>query len=257
MWADEYEEFQAVLKAEDKARARGQKRKRSSGNVKAEKVDEPEPKATKRSSARTAKATKVSSPKSKAKSTTRASKTAKPASPPSPKKAKAKSSTKAKATPATTAVSLHVIPSGGHWHFGDAADHEHTEKCSLVKQMNLKAKPETVLKTNTVFRLRSRRSGYGGSVQYHILQLAVIDVNRGKGIPSPGYVAFVRDRSSEDREWSTNDNNVRVYEARWLIGADTGYVLPAFEPASSATTASGQAVWKAFYDSTPKFGRSR
>ena len=251
MWADEFKAFQEELKEADKAR--GKKRKRSG---KLEKVDEPESKAPKRSSARTAKATKVSSPKTKAKSTTRASKSAKPASPPSPKKAKAKSSTKAKATPATTAVGLHVIPSGGHWHFGNAADHENTEKCSLVKQMNLKAKPETVLKTNTVYRLRSRGLS-GGSVQYHILQLAVIDVNRGKGGPSAGYVAFVRDRPYSSQEWSTNDNNVRVYEARWLIGVDPGYVLPAFEPASIATTASGQAVWKAYYDSTPKFARSR
>ncbi len=81
------------------------------------------------------------------------------------------------------------------------------------------------------------------------MQLAVIDVNRGTSKPSAAYVAFVRDRPYTDEEWSENDNNVRVYEANWLLGG-SGYVLPAFEAASSATTTSGEAVWKELWDAS-------
>lgn len=155
----------------------------------------------------------------------------------------------------TTAVAQ-VPASGGHWHLGCSADHAVTKKGVFVQQMSLKSHTECVLKVDTVFRLGRKDSAT--SVQFHILALAVIQVDRGKHGTSAAYVAFLRERSYSTKEWSVSDDNVKCHEARWLLGVDSDLVAPKFYPASSATIASGQAVWKEAYDAhAGRYGRPR
>jgi hypothetical protein len=228
-WADEFKAFQEEHKlaaAADVAEVEGQSRTRGGGKR--------ETKASNKSKSTSKKSTK-------SKSTTVGKDTSK----------KTKTD---KGTSKTAAA--HVPAVGGHWHLGSSADHAVTEKGLFVQQMSLKSHTESVLKVDTVFRLGRKDSDT--SVQFHILALAVIQVDRGKHGTSGAYVAFLRERSYSTEEWSVSDDNVKCHEARWLLGVDSDLVAPKFYPASSATIASGQAVWKEAYSAhAGKYGRPR